>query len=37
VDIPTKFMKFDERNPKLFLIPPFLFPWDALIKLYETL
>jgi hypothetical protein len=28
VDIPTKFMKFDERNPQLFLIPPFLFPWQ---------
>ena len=22
------FMKFDERNPNLFLIPPFLFPWQ---------
>jgi hypothetical protein len=22
------FMKFDERNPKLFQIPPFLFPWQ---------
>jgi hypothetical protein len=28
-------MKFDERNPNLFLIPPFLL--DASIKLYETL
>ena len=22
------FMKFDERNPKFVLIPPFLFPWQ---------
>jgi hypothetical protein len=22
------FMKFDERNPKYFLIPPFLFTWQ---------
>jgi hypothetical protein len=22
------FMKFDERNPKTILIPPFLFPWQ---------
>jgi hypothetical protein len=21
-------MKFDERNPKQILIPPFLFPWQ---------
>ena len=23
------FMKFEERNPKFVLIPPFLFPWQV--------
>jgi hypothetical protein len=32
VDIPTK---FDERNPKFFLITPFLFPWQLRQNLYN--
>ena len=31
------FMKFDERNPKIFLIPPFLFPWQLLAKFVQPI
>jgi hypothetical protein len=29
------FMKFDERNPKKNLIPPFLFPWQLRQNLFN--